>query len=73
MTKVQVHAIDNNDGHIKPYYTNIMADIDTDERVMRLFGLRYGFAMEKIRDGVWSTQYGDLYTVIREGHELYNS
>lgn len=73
MTKVQVHKLDKNDGHIHEYYDDIITDIDTDERVMHLFGLQFGLGMTKIRDGVWSTQYGELFTVIRERHDLYNS
>lgn len=64
MRKVEVHRI-YDDGHISPFYWNIVTDIDTNERVMRLYGLEFGFAMEKVSDNVYKTQYGETYTVVR--------
>jgi hypothetical protein len=65
MKVVQVHRI-RDDGHISAYWTNVYTDVDDIDRIMRLFGLEYGFAMEKVSENVYSTQYGDKYTIVRE-------
>lgn len=64
MRKVELHRI-YDDGYVSPFYWNVVTDIDTNERVMRLFGLEFGFAMEKVSDNIYKTQYGEMYTVVR--------
>lgn len=65
MKTVQVHRYHVDEKRISPYYVEINTDIDTNDRVMRLYGLKFGYAMEKISDNVYENQYGEAYTVIR--------
>ena len=65
MKLVKVHKM-HDDGHISEYWDDVITDIDNDDRIMYLFGLKFGFAMEKVSENVYVTQYGERYTIVRE-------
>lgn len=64
MKKVEVHKILNN-GNISDYYDEIITDIDTNDRIFRLFGLQYGLGMEKVEGDIYQSQYGEKFIIIR--------
>lgn len=63
MTRVEVHPL-HDDGSVGDSY-DIITDIDTDDRIMRLFGLQFGLGMEKVEEHIYQDQYKQRYIVIR--------
>ena len=64
MKKVEIHKILNN-GNISDYFDEIITDIDTNDRIFRLFGLQFGLAMEKVEGDIYQSQYGEKFIIIR--------
>lgn len=69
MKKVEIHKILSN-GNISDYYDEIITDIDTNDRIFRLFGLQYGLGMEKVEGDIYQSQYGEKFIIIRWNHSL---
>lgn len=64
MKKVEIHKILNN-GNISDCFDEIITDIDTNDRIFRLFGLQYGLAMKKLEGDIYQSQYGEKFIIIR--------
>lgn len=64
MTRVEVRPL-HDDGSVGDSYDIINTDIDTDDRIMRLFGLQFGFSMEKVEEHIYQDQYKQRYIIIR--------
>ena len=64
MKRVEIHKILSN-GNISGSFEYLITDIDTNDRIFRLFGLQYGLAMEKVEGDIYQSQYGEKFIVIR--------
>lgn len=62
--KVEIHKILNNNT-ISDGYNVLITNIDTNDGIFRLFGLQYGFTMEKVEGDIYQNQYGVKFIVIR--------
>lgn len=58
-----VHGVSIDTGEIFSG-TNIIYDIKTEERVMRLFGIQHGLYFEKDeKTGYWKSQFNQYFTI----------
>lgn len=62
--KVEIRKILSN-GNISDYFCEIITDVDTNDRIFRLFGLQFGLAMEKVEGNISQSQYGEKFIIIR--------